>query len=73
MLCPVHLPSQRLLPIRQQYWQRFHAKASFPIGVAAGKSIPTPTWKNRPARARGDFQCNRYPSKTSLASCAGGD
>jgi hypothetical protein len=68
MPCLVHHPSQRLLPIRQQYWQRFHAKASFPIGAAADKSIPTPTWKNRPARARGDFQGNRLPPKTSLAS-----
>jgi hypothetical protein len=40
---PVHHPSHRLLTIRQQYWQRFHAKASFPIGAAADKSIPTPT------------------------------
>jgi hypothetical protein len=65
---PVYHPSHRLLLIRQQYWQRFHAKASFPIGAAADKSIPTPTCKNRPAKARGDCQCNRLPPKTSLAS-----
>jgi hypothetical protein len=66
--CPVHHPSHRLLPIRQQHWQRFHAKASFPTGATADKSIPLPTFKNRPARARGDCQGNRLPPKTSLAS-----
>jgi hypothetical protein len=64
----VHHPSHRLLPIRQQHWQRFHAKASFPTGAAADKSMPSPTCKNRPARACGDCQGNRLPPKTSLAS-----
>lgn len=42
MLCPVHHTAQRLLPIRVLYWQRFHAKASFPISAIVDIVIPRP-------------------------------